>query len=355
MAEKGPLHQKDNPLSRRGFLKIVALSSAAGAALKFGLTASRRPHHFTRSRILMGTVVNITIVGYDKKKAARAAERCLSVMKELESALSRYQPDSDLSRLNAQGRLDEAHPALLDIVQRSLAISRDSRGAFDITIKPLVDLYQKSQQRSGKLPSCRDMQRALSLVNHQDIIIEGAGILFAKPQMEITLDGIAKGYIVDQGMNALRENGFSRVMVEAGGDLYTGNLKYNNQPWRVGIQHPRPTGDQEYITSISAADQAVATSGDYQHTFSDDYRAHHILDPRTGFSPGEVASATVIAPETCLADTLSTTLLVMGIKKGLEWIEGREHCQAVIISKDLEIHTTSSLTTITTNDRTRKL
>jgi thiamine biosynthesis lipoprotein len=334
-------------LSRKGFLKLLALTGTVGAAFKMGLQHLRQPHVTTESQILMGTLINLTLVGPNPKASQEAIQACFNKMRGLEEVLSRYQPESDVSLLNAQGRLDQPHPALLKIIRQSIQLSQMSHGAFDITVKPLLDYYQDVYRQREPLSS-HEVQCILPLVDCQRIYLEGPRIRFDKPEMAITLDGIAKGYIVDQGIHILGEHGLSHILVEAGGDLYANDSRYDDQPWEIGIRDPRPENGREYLTSIPIKGQAVATSGDYARTFSADYQTNHILDPRTGISPAEVASATILAPTTALADALGTTVMVLGIEKGLEFIQSMKDCQACLISKEMEVFTTSGFPQLST-------
>ena len=113
--------------------------------------------------------------------------------------------------------------------------------------------------------------------------------------MGITLDGIAKGYIVDEGVAVLKQAGFDNILVEAGGDLAASGLKEAALPWQIGIQAPRQ-GHSSLLGKFAVRDQAIATSGDYMQPFTPDLSQHHILDPRAGYSAPELASATVVAP-----------------------------------------------------------
>jgi thiamine biosynthesis lipoprotein len=153
--------------------------------------------------------------------------------------------------------------------------------------------------------------------------------------MSITLDGIAKGYIVDAGVGVLKRLGYQSVFVEAGGDLMATGAKESGAPWKVGVQSPRQE-QSHMIASFDVSEQAVATSGDYMQFYSPDLVHHHIIDPRIGFSPSEIASSTVIA-STCLqADALATAVTVLGIDKGLELINMLPDVEALLVAKDMQ-------------------
>ncbi len=322
--------------SRRQVLKIIGASAAAGAAWKLGLSGRDLGLvEIAESRVLMGTVVNLTVIGQDRNDANTAVAATLNHMAELETILSRHQPDSESSRLNRDGRLTNASQPLLDVIVQSAQISDISNGAFDITVKPLLDLYQACQKQD-ELPSATAVAQILQLVNYQNINVSGQTIAFAKPGMGISLDGIAKGYIVDAGTAVLRQHGFTNVMVEAGGDLMASGEKDAAQPWRIGIQSPRPLAET-VLTKFNLNNQAAATSGDYMQPFTPDLSQHHILDPRTGYSSSELASVTITAPSVMLADGLATAVSVLGSQAGLKLINQLNYTEAYLVTKEMQV------------------
>jgi len=321
-------------ISRRNFLKIIAVGAAAGATAKFGFDALTVPEPTTATRLLMGTVVNLTVISNDKAAAQAAVEATLNRMAQLEGVLSRFQLQSQLSQLNRNGRIDDAHPALLNLIGQARQLSDLSGGAFDITVKPLVDLYRQ-HQAANSLPPEAEIATVLEKVDYRQIQIAGAQIMFTRPEISITLDGIAKGYIVDEGVTVLRQAGFGNVMVEAGGDLLASGQKSAGGAWQIGVQSPRKA-QPGLLAVLDVQNKAVATSGDYMQAFSTDLRQHHILDPRTGYSAPELASATVIAPSAMLADGLATAAMILNTATTLDLINGMVDCEACLITKDLE-------------------
>jgi FAD:protein FMN transferase len=317
-------------INRRQFLKIIAVSSAVGLAWKLGLESLPANEVISETRLLMGTIINLTVISEDPNTAATAIEACIDHMSELESVLSRFHPESQLSKLNKSGGLVEAHPALLGLVTQSLELSLLTGGAFDITVKPLLDLYQATP---GVLPSSSQIDQALKLVGFYKLSLVGQGIAFQQPGMSITLDGIAKGFIVDQGIDVLKSYGFENALVEAGGDLMGLGKKAPQTPWKIGLQAPRGKMGN-LMASFNIQDQAIATSGDYIQAFMPDFSSHHIIDPRSGHSSPELASVSITANTVALADALATTVMVVG-KSGLELIEQLDGCEAFAIAKDL--------------------
>ena len=321
--------------TRRDFLKIVAVSGAAGLALKSGLDTLTADETVSETRLLMGTLINIKAVGPDREAASAAINACFDRMSALESVLSRFQPESQLSRLNQAGVLADAHPALLALIQQSRQLSQLTTGAFDITVKPLLDLYQASDT----LPAEEQIKGALSLVDYRKLEVDHQTVSFQKPAMSITLDGIAKGFIVDEGVAALQESGFANVMVEAGGDLMALGEKAPRSPWKIGLQAPRAEMGR-LMATFNVQNRAVATSGDYMQAFTPDFSNHHIIDPHSGHSSPELASVSVTAPTVTLADGLATAVMVMG-QAGIDMIENLSACDAYAVTKDAVVLKTS--------------
>lgn len=318
--------------SRRDFLKITALSGAAVGLSAAGLRRWLQTgvlHKISETHYLMGTVVNFVILAENREQASVAIQTTTAEMRRLIQVYDYRQVESPLGQLNATGTLRQPPRELVATLRQALHFGTLSNGAFDITVKPLLDALREN------LPAT---QALTGLVDYRQIKVSEAEIAFLRPGMALTLDGIAKGSIVDRGVAILQGLGFENVLVEAGGDLLAKGTN-DTQGWKVGIAHPRATG--EFAATISIQNQAVATSGDYMNYFRPDYSAYHIIDPRTGTSPIELASASVIAPSVTEADALSTTLMVLGVQAGLELIESQPQTAALLITKDLQIHRSS--------------
>lgn len=305
-------------ISRGGFLRIAASLGIAGATaglMRGGLLPESRVE---QSRLIMGTIANLSLVvpdGRTEGLAREAIEACFTRMEALESLLSRFQSGSQVSRLNREGSLSDPHPVLVELIRRSGQLQEASGGAFDITILPVLRLYQTRQAQGAGLPSELEIEAALRKVGSEKLEATPARIRFGMPGMGITLDGIAKGYIVEAGVEQLRRHGFSDVLVEAGGDLVASGRREDGGAWQIGVQPARP-GSPKPAAQFALHDQAAATSGDYWQYFSPDHAQHHILNPATGKSSPSLASATVIAPDLTLADALATALMVMEPEKG---------------------------------------
>jgi FAD:protein FMN transferase len=315
-------------LSRRDFLKITALAGAAvgvGAPLLRYLLATGALSKVAETHYLMGTIVNIVLVAEREEQAREAIQKTVGKMRDLILIYDHRRLDGPLGQLNANGVTHHPPRELVAVMRQALHFGQLSNGAFDITVKPLLDALQKQQPVT---------QTIRDLIDYRQVIVTEESISFSIPNMAVTLDGIAKGCVVDGGVEALRQLGFENVLVEAGGDMMLQGVQ-DGDGWRVGIAHPRSPGN--IIAEFFAQNQAVATSGDYMNSFSRDHSAHHIIDPRTAHSPSHLASATVLAPSVLEADALSTTLMVLGIKDALSLLEALPAASALLITKDLEL------------------
>lgn len=323
-----------NKIGRRDFLRIVGVAGVGGlAAFALGRDDSAQAETVSETRLLMGTVVNLTLVTPDRDAGRAAIAACLDRMAELEAIMSHYRDDSQLAHLNRTGRLDAPSPHLVRVLREAQRVAALTEGAFDVTVKPLVDLYSEYQASRAGSPPAETIAAALDRVGYDKLLVDDARVTFAQPGMAVTLDGIAKGYIVDQGMAALRQRGFENLLVEAGGDLAAAGLKAHRAPWRIGIRAPRGR-DAAPLHVFTVSDRAVATSGDYMQPYSDDLSLHHILDPRAGRSAPDLASVTLVAASAMEADALATALMVMGPAHGLALIDSLPACEAYLVAKD---------------------
>lgn len=323
-----------NTVSRRDFLKITAVAGtllAGGKLLRMGIPL--KPVTLHESQTLMGTVINLVVVSSDAKEGRSAIEAAFAEMRRLIAIFDHRQSNSSLSVLNKQGWLSSPPSELRRILSQAISIGGLSTGAFDVSVKPLLDAVRENKKIST-------IQR---FVDYRRIQVSENKISL-DPGMSLTLDGIAKGAVVDGAAATLNRVGFENVMVEAGGDLVGNGRSQDNSSWQIGIRHPRQT--DRVIAALPISTQAVATSGDYMNTFTADFSRHHILDPRTGRSPDHTASVTVLAPDAATADALSTTLLVMGPEEGSALAERLPAVEALFITKSLNIYQTSRFPTV---------
>ena len=297
----------------------------------------RSPLLVKRHRLLMGTVVEISVIGRDEDKAAAAIGDAFAEMERIEKLMSRWIPESEVSRINgrAGGKPVKVSPEVLKVIQRAGEISKASGGYFDISIGALLDLWG-FEGSGSRVPSKVEVEKALGSVGYGAVVVdEEAATVELTKGMRIDLGGIAKGYAVDRAYELLTSRGYGNVIVNAGGDMRVGGRKPNG-PWVIGIQDPRDRS--RILATFDAEGSSVATSGDYERYFEiDGIRYHHLLNPFTGFPARGCRSVTILAKEALSADALATAVFVMGPRKGLQLIEALEGIEGLIVSADGDI------------------
>lgn len=300
---------------------------------------------------LMGTRVSINVyldAGHTAAQAGVAMQAALEEMARIEDIMSEWRATSELSRLNALAGRDPQPTSdeLFHVLERSKAISAATEGAFDVTFHGVGQLWSF---RPGAVPPSREaVKRHLPLVDWRkiDLDVEHGTARLRTPGMKIGLGAIAKGYAVDRAAAVLTAHGFSHHVVEAGGDTYASGTK-GGKPWTIGVQDP---GGKGPVGILRVSDQAVVTSGGYQRFFEHEGKRYaHIIDPRTGFPLEErhsPTSVTLVAGNTTDADAYCTAVTVMGVKRGMAFVEQHPALEAVILDRDGKVLVSSGLAEI---------
>ncbi len=318
----------------RSSLGKLGLGVVIALVVLFTLLAIQRQkiQPLKRSQMIMGTMVEITVMPPDEQ----AIEAAFEEMKKVDTLMSTYKENSEVSILNREGE-NHLSTETLQVIGEAINFSEITGGAFDITCRPLINLWKKAKKEQV-IPSPQEIKEALSLVGYEKIKIlpEGDVVRFKQKGMQIDLGGIAKGYAVDRAIEALRKNGIRRALVNAGGDLYALGNGPGGEKWKVGIQDPRE--EDKLLGIIKVKDVGVATSGDYQRYFTiEGKRLSHIVNPKTGQTVQDVPmSVTVIAPHATTTDALATGVFVLGPQKGMELIESLPQVEGMIVSEGMK-------------------
>lgn len=337
---KKPFDQK-----RRSFLKLsgllglgVASATVLPAEKAEAFLFSKDEYKVSNTRLAMGTYVAMTAIHPSRDQAEEAMEKAFNEINTLSKLLSHYESGSPVGILNAKGRLDNVPKEVHDLVARSYYYNHQTGGAFDITVKPLIDLY-KNSFAANHSPSDADIQKTLKLVGCNRMRVQGQSIEFGGSDMAITLDGIAKGYIVDRASEVLRAHGVMNHLINAGGDIRTSGTAARGKAWTVAVQDPAKS--KEYPDIVSLKDGAIATSGNYEIYYDKEKLFHHIIDSNTGHSPQLSTSVTIVAANVMDADALATSVFVMEPEQGVRFIEGQPECECFIIDKNGKFHRSS--------------
>jgi thiamine biosynthesis lipoprotein len=287
----------------------------------------------------MGTTYHIKVVTEPGKDGKNLQSRIDQRLKQLNGSMSTFQTDSEISRFNRLQAVDTEFAVSSDFLAVMLAadaVYRLTDGAWDGTVKPLVDLWGFGP--SGPIqeaPSAQAVAAALKKVGFEQIEVSAKGFL-KKRLAAVTIDlaSIAKGYGVDQVSQLIEGMGFRNYLVEIGGEVYVSGRRPDGKKWRVGINQPLKTAAANAVyKALELENQAMATSGDYRNFEMIDGRAYsHIIDPRNGYPVNHgVVSTSVVAPNCTLADGLATAMMVMGPEKGIALLNRLDSVDGLII------------------------
>lgn len=299
-----------------------------------------------RTAFAMGTYVRLVIAG---QQAAETVQACLDELERLEEVFDRFQPDSELSRLNARAGAgwvavsDELFVAL----QVALEVAEKSDGAYDPTVAPLVDTWG-FREEDGRIPDhapppSAGIASAIAKVDYRQVQVDNERRRVLLPAgMELDLGGVAKGYALDRLAGVAGELGVESALMDLGGNIRVLGDRPAGGPWRIAVRHPRGSGRIYAVLPVSG--KAVATSGDYQRYFTWKGRRYsHILDPRTGHPAASLTSVTVIAPSGALSDALSTAAFVLGPKAGKAFLESIPGVEGLFVDAKLRMTVTRGL------------
>lgn len=312
-------------LERRRLLKLGGGLLVGGALVGGGWTFLNRGRNLfqvRRERTLMQTSVSVNVFSADPNGARRAIEAAFDRMAAVAAILTRFDPRSPVARLNREGHLTDPPYHMRKVVGHALELSAETDGDFDITVEPVLDYYL-GLPRPVTLDSNlrRIVAEREACVGYKSIAFDGAAIRFARSGMGITLDGIAKGYVVDQGIAALRQAGIGDALIDAGGDIRAIARADGKRSWNVGIVDPQQANRVAAVVRVSNA--ALSTSGNYQVFFTADRRVFHIINPHTGYSPTRYSSVTVVASEAIESDALGVAAFSMDLPRLREVMAAR--------------------------------
>jgi thiamine biosynthesis lipoprotein len=308
-------------------------------------------------REVMGTFARIVAVAKSQRQAKSCIEAGFAELKRIDSVMSDYKADSELSKVNREAftHAVKVSPELFGILQKSVEFSRLSGGAFDITVGPLVDLWHKAGE-ANTIPDDNAVAAAKSRVGYEKLILSRKGPLpgdanamtvrFAVDGLRLDLGGIAKGYSVDKAVEVMRRKGAIGGMVDSGGNIRCFGKPIGKEVWLIGLQNPKAVrpemalpesqgivGAEQVLMVLKLTDSAVATSGDYRRfAMVAGKKVSHIIDTNTATGASKLSSDTIIAKTAIEADALSTAVNVLGAEKGLALIESLPGVEAIIIT-----------------------
>jgi thiamine biosynthesis lipoprotein len=317
-------------------LIVVAIYLSSGPGKQIELDSGHR--------MVMGTFARAVVIAKDSDSARKCIESAFAQINKVDNLMSDYKSDSEISGVNRDGfeKAVQLSQSTYEVLQRSIEFSKQTDGAFDVTVGPLVQLFRKAKRKQA-LPNQDEITDARSKVGFEKLKLDDRNrtVQFTVEGMQLDLGGIAKGYAVDKAVEVMQSRGAIGGMVDLGGDIrcFGAPLKGRDH-WVIGLQNPNIVKDSagpEVLLKLKITNGAIATSGDYQQFIMiEGKRRSHIIDRKTGTSTEGLSSVTIIADNATNADALATAVSVMGYEKGLELIENISGTEAILITSEPE-------------------
>jgi FAD:protein FMN transferase len=302
------------------------------------LLTGPEPHltRFTFREPHMGTTFKVVLYAADESTADRAAKAAFQRIATLDAIMSDYRPNSELMQLcqKAGGEPVRVSEPLFYVLARAQEVSRLSDGAFDVTVGPVARLWRRSR-KTQQLSDPEKLAQARSLVGYQNMRLDEKAhtVQLLKPGMQLDLGGIAKGYAADEALGVLQQQGITRALVAAGGDIAVSGPPPDAPGWTIGIA-PLEDPNRKPSQYLLLHDGAVSTSGDAeQYVEIGGKRYSHIVDPKTGVGLVGRQSVTVVARHGIMADSLTKVVSVRGPESGFAIIDGLENVSALVVRR----------------------
>lgn len=307
--------------------------------------------NFKRTLILMGSRFDITVVASNEKEGNEYIDSAIFEIARIEKLISSWDVNSETSLINKLSGIKpiKVDKELFDLIERSIAISKLTNGAFDISYASM-DRIWNYDGTMREMPSEEKISSSIKKVGYQNIIIDKeAQTVFLKLKgMKIGFGAIGKGYAADKAKALLIEKGVKAGIINASGDLNAWGKQANGRDWMVAITNP--LNKNKVFSWLPINDSAIVTSGNYEKFISfNGIRYSHIIDPRTGYPSTGIISTSIMTSNAELADAISTSVFVMGVETGLDFINQLKGVDCIIIDEQNKIHTSNNIKLSNTN------
>jgi len=293
---------------------------------------------------VLGTIIQLRAFG---EKSGEAVKEAVKRLYEIDDRMSVFKNYSDVSRINMSAGVchEKVNEDTYFVIKRAVYYAQLSHGAFEPTIRPLLNLYGFGS-KNQRVPEKEALQEALKLVNYKDIILndKDKSVMLRYKDQSLDLGAIAKGYAADEVKGIFLENEVISGIIDLGGNIYAVGKKSDDSLWNVGIQDPlKSTGN--YMAVVHVADKSIVTSGNYERFFeSNGKRYHHIINPKTGYPcENKIISTTIISDKSIDGDGLTTCCYILGLQEGLDLIERTEGADGIVITEDKKVYITSGI------------
>jgi len=294
----------------------------------------------------MGNNFTFTVVAASEPEGNRFIDQAISEVRRIERLLTTFNSESQTNRINENAGIQpvKVDAEVFNLIQRSLAISTITQGAFDISYGGIDKSLWNFDREMKSLPSAETAKKMVHLIDYRNIVLEAENqtVFLKKKGMRIGFGGIGKGYAAEQAKDILKASGVKSGIINASGDLTAWGNQPGGEPWTIGIAHPdHPAAAFSYL---NISDKAVATSGNYEKFVTVNGRKYsHTIDPKTGLPVTGIKSVTIIADNAELADAMATPVSVMGIEAGLFLIDQLPNLYCIIIDDNNKIFTSKNI------------
>ena len=306
-------------------------------------TAQQEP--VKRTEMLMGTVISVTL--YDSTDES-ILDKVFEKVKNLEETFSINETGTEVDKINDNAGIEPVKVSddTIEVVKEGIYYSDLSHGKFDITIGPLVKLWNIPDRPTEDIPTQDELNVVLPLTNYKDVVIDEANktVFLTRPGMMLDLGGIAKGYAADVISKMLTDEGVKSAIIDLGGNIFAHGEKVSGDTWKIGIQNPF-SNRGEIVGAISVKNKSIVTSGIYERYIEvNGVKYHHILNPETGYPyENDIAGITIISDKSTTGDALSTSVFALGIEEGMKFVEELDDVDAIFVTKEKGIYVTSGI------------
>ncbi len=296
--------------------------------------------NFKKSMVLMGCNFEITVVANDREQGYYYIENAVREIERIESLISSWNASSETNKINKNaGKVTTiVSKELFSLIERSIEISKLTQGAFDISYASMDNIW-KFDGSMKTLPTARQIKKSVENIGFENILLNKSKrtVLLKHKGMKIGFGAIGKGYAADSAKRLLQSQGVISGIINASGDLNAWGNQANGKEWMVAITNP--LNKNKAFSWMPVLNSAVVTSGNYEKFVSfNGTKFSHIIDPRTGYPSKGIKSVTVFTKHAELADAISTSLFVMGIEVGLNFINQLKDVECVFIDENNKIH-----------------
>lgn len=300
---------------------------------------------YQRSFTKMGSDFELTIVADNPKSGEQLLAEGTAEIDRIERLISSWDPASETSEVNRMAGIAPVivSEELFNLVQRAIALSHLTDGAFDISYAS-VDPFWTFNGQKVTPPNPEDIKRSVAKIGFQKVKInpKESSIYLPEKGMKLGFGAIGKGYAADKVKQLLQTKGVKGGIVNASGDLSAWGTQPDGSSWQVGLVNPK--NKNKVFAWFPIQDKAVVTSGDYERfLIMEGKRYGHIINPRTGYPSQGVISCTVFAPKAELADALATALFVLGVENGLYFVNQLPEVEAILIDEEGKLHSSNNI------------